>query len=222
MKKSSIISAAFVAVLFLGACARVETVVPDTLKEDVPIDFSWYTSRAQTKANPTYFVDSGSDHLNSGTSMGVFGYFHPQSNGSAGTWNRAVGAYNTPNLFYNEAVSITESNGNYTYDYEHDRFWPRNKLDRISFIAYYPWNELNTSGNATDETIVEPFLDSRSERQGMVGFYYVVPAKSEEQVDFMVSDLCLEQSKAVWTDNHAQGLTGNANGKVKFFFHHAL
>ncbi len=229
MKKIPVISVAFVAVLFLGAgCAKVETFVPDTLKEDVPIDFSWYTSRAQTKANPTYFVGdvtaTGQErHLNSGTSMGVFGYFHPQtSGGAAGTWNTSAGAYNTPNLFYNEPVSITESGGNYTYDYEHDRYWPRNKLDRISFIAYYPWNELNTSGAATDETIVEPFLDTRSERQGMVGFYYVVPAKSEDQVDFMVSDLCLEQSKAVWTDNHAQGLTGNSNGKVKFFFHHAL
>ena len=228
MKKIPVISVAFVAVLFLGVgCAKVETFVPDTLKEDVPIDFSWYTSRAQTKANPTYFVGdvtaTGTQrHLNSGTSMGVFGYFHPQSNGSAGTWNTSAGAYNTPNLFYNEAVSITESSGNYTYDYVHNRYWPRNKLDRISFIAYYPWNELNTSGAATDETIVEPFLDVNSVRQGMVGFYYVVPAKSEDQVDFMVSDLCLEQSKAVWTDNHAQGLTGNSNGKVKFFFHHAL
>ena len=228
MKKNSIISAAFVAVLFLGACARVETVVPDTLKEDVPIDFSWYTSRVQTKANPTYFVGDATTtgvarHLNSGTSMGVFGYFHPQNAGVAGTWDTSAGSYNTPNLFYNEAVSITETAGNYTYDYVHDRFWPRNQLDRISFIAYYPWNELNTTGSATDETIVEPFLDTRSERQGMVGFYYVVPAKSEDQVDFMVSDLCLEQSKAVWTaTNHAQGLTGNANGKVKFFFHHAL
>jgi hypothetical protein len=227
MKKNSIISAAFVAVLFLGACARVETVVPDTLKEDVPIDFSWYTSRVQTKADSKYFVGDATTtgaarHLNDGTSMGVFGYFHPQNAGVAGTWDTSDGAYNTPNLFYNEAVSIEEDGGVYTYDYAHDRFWPRNKLDRISFIAYYPWNELNTTGSATDETIVEPFLDSRSERQGMVGFYYVVPAKSDEQVDFMVSDLCLEQSKAVWTDNHAQGLTGNSNGKVKFFFHHAL
>lgn len=228
MKKNHIISIAFVAILFLGACAKVENAVPDTLKEDVPIDFSWYTSRAQTKADPKYFVGDATTtgterHLNDGTSMGVFGYFHPQTSGGvAGTWNTSAGAYNTPNLFYNEPVSIAEDNGTYTYDYANSRFWPRNKLDRISFIAYYPWNELNTSGAATDETIVEPFLDVNSVRQGMVGFYYVVPVKSEDQVDFMVSDLCLEQSKAVWTDNHAQGLTGNANGKVKFFFHHAL
>ncbi|MBR3563053.1 MAG: fimbrillin family protein [Bacteroidales bacterium] len=229
MKKNHIISIAFMAVLILGAgCAKVETIVTDTLKEDVPIDFSWYTTRnTATKADPTFFVGdvtaTGQQrHLNSGTSMGVFGYFHPQNEGAAGTWQTGAGAYNAPNLFYNEPVSITETSGTYTYDYANSRFWPRNKLDKISFIAYYPWNKLNTSGSATEDTIVEPFLDNRSERQGMVGFYYVVPEDSGDQVDFMVSDLCLEQSKAVWADDNSQGLTGNANGKVKFFFHHAL
>lgn len=228
MKKLPIIFAAYVAALLLGAgCVKVETFVPDVLKEDVPIDFSWYTNRNTTKANTTYFVGDATTtgverHLNSGTSMGVFGYFHPQESGAAGTWKTGTGAYNAPNLFYNEPVSITENSGTYSYDYTNSRFWPRNNLDKISFIAYYPWNELNTSGSATDNTIVEPFLDNRSVRQGMVGFYYVVPEDSKDQVDFMVSDLCLEQSKAVWTGNNAQGLTGNTNGKVKFFFHHAL
>lgn len=228
MKKNHIISIALVAVLFLGAgCARVETTVPDTLNEDVPIDFSWYTNRSLTKADPTYFVGDATTtgqqrHLNSGTSMGVFGYFHPQNAGAAGTWQTGTGAYNAPNLFYNEPVSISEENGVYSYDYANSRFWPRNNKDKISFIAYYPWNQLNTSGAANENTIVEPFLDNRSERQGMVGFYYVVPEDSGDQVDFMVSDLCLEQSKAVWTANHAEGLTGSENGKVKFFFHHAL
>lgn len=222
--KGLLIAAAAVVV---AACVKNE-IIDEGKKE--AIDFSWYTNRGNvvTKADPTYFVGDPTTtgverHLNSGTSMGVFGYFHPQtSGGAAGTWNTGAGAYNAPNLFYNEPVSITENAGTYSYDYTNSRFWPRNKLDKISFIAYYPWNQLNTTGGATENTIVEPFLDSRSERQGMVGFYYVVPEDSGDQVDFMVSDLCLEQSKAVWTDNHAQGLTGNTNGKVKFFFHHAL
>ena len=211
------------------SCVKIETYVNDVLKEDVPIDFSWYSTRTIfTKANPDYFVGdataTGSErHLNSGTSMGVFGYFHPQGSGSvAGTWQTGAGAYNAPNLFYNEPVSIAETAGTYTYDYANSRFWPRNTLDRISFIAYYPWNELNTSGSASVNTIVEPFLDNYSVRQGMVGFYYVVPEDSEDQVDFMVSDLCLEQSKALWSSDNSKGLTGSANGKVKFFFHHAL
>lgn len=210
-------------------CAKVETYVKDTLKEDVPIDFSWYSTRnVFTKADPTYFVGdvagatSAERHLNSGTSMGVFGYFHPQESGSKGTWKTGAGEYNAPNLFYNEPVSITENGGVYTYDYSNSRFWPRNKMDRISFIAYYPWNELNESGAASTSTIVEPFLDKSSTRQGMVGFYYVVPQNSDNQIDFCVSDLCLEQSKAEWTEDNNRGLTGTATGKVKFFFHHAL
>lgn len=228
MKKRTTYILLLAALLSGFGCSKVETYVKDVLDEDVPIDFSWYSDRnLETKADPNYFVGdvnaTGVErHLNSGTSMGVFGYFHPQNAGAAGTWQKGAGAYNAPNLFYNEPVSITKTGENYTYDYANSRFWPRNKLDKISFIAYYPWNELNTSGSATEDTIVEPFLDNRSERQGMVGFYYVVPEKSEKQVDFMVSDLCLEQSKAVWAGDNSQGLTGNANGKVKFFFHHAL
>lgn len=219
--------------LAVMSCAKIENDVK--INEQLgyeesseTVDFSWYTSRTLTKADPTYFVGdvtaTGTQrHLNSGTSMGVFGYFHPQtSGGAAGTWQTGAGAYNAPNLFYNEPVSISEEGGVYSYDYANSRFWPRNNKDKISFIAYYPWNQLNTSGAANENTIVEPFLDNRSERQGMVGFYYVVPEDSGDQVDFMVSDLCLEQSKAVWTANHAQGLTGSENGKVKFFFHHAL
>jgi len=215
------------------SCAKIENYTsydPELGYEQSanPVDFSWYTSRGiDTKADPTYFVGTptGSGtarHLNSGTSMGVFGYFHAQDNGSAGTWQTGSGSYNAPNLFYNEAVNIAESGGNYTYNYLNSRFWPRNSLDKISFIAYYPWNELNTSGSASTSTIVEPFLDNRKVREGMVGFYYVVPEDSGDQVDFMVSDLCLEQSKAVWTNDHSEGLTGNVNGKVQFFFHHAL
>ncbi len=228
MKKRTTYILLLAALLSGFGCSKVETYVKDVLDEYVPIDFSWYSDRnLETKADPNYFVGdvnaTGVErHLNSGTSMGVFGYFHPQNEGAAGTWQKGAGAYNAPNLFYNEPVSITETSGTYTYDYANSRFWPRNKLDKISFIAYYPWNELNTSGSATEDTIVEPFLDNRSERQGMVGFYYVVPEDSGDQVDFMVSDLCLEQSKAVWADDNSQGLTGNSNGKVKFFFHHAL
>lgn len=220
-------------VLCLASCSKIEVKTYDDgdvhyEESSELVDFSWYTTRnLGTKANPTYFVGdataTGTErHLNSGTSMGVFGYFHPQEGGAAGTWKTGASDYNAPNLFYNEPVSINEDSGTYSYDYTNSRYWPRNKLDKISFIAYYPWNKLNTSGQASEDTIVEPFLDNNSVRQGMVGFYYVVPEDSKKQVDFMISDLCLEQSKAVWSDNHAQGLTGNANGKVKFFFHHAL
>ena len=245
MKKSILIIVA--AALTLVSCLKVEKYegsgFPKYEESDSPVGFSWYTRRTlysgsssvPTRANPDYFIGGvsgsvGETHLNDGTSMGVFGYFHPQDNGSQGTWKHGAGVYNTPNLFYNEQVTITnEGGGSYSYDYTHNRYWPKNPLDRISFIAYYPWNELNTSGSASTSTIVEPFLDTQSKREGMVGFYYVVPEKSKDQIDFCVSDLCLEQSKALWDTDHTQGLTigtetsvTDNTGTVKFFFHHAL
>ena len=227
--------------LAFSSCVMVETDVEYDSefgyeKSASPVDFCWYSNRAVgTRADSDFFIGDPTAtgtvrHLNDGTSMGVFGYFHPQESGSQGVWKHGTGVYNAPNLFYNEQVTIASLGaGRYSYDYANNRFWPKNTLDRMSFIAYYPWNALNTSGSATANTIVEPFLDNQSKREGMVGFYYVVPEDSKEQIDFCVSDLCLEQSKALWDSDHTQGLTIGTEtsvtdnvGTVKFFFHHAL
>lgn len=248
MKKNLLITA--LAALSLASCYKVETYVDTGAylnydKSDSPVGFSWYTRRSLglplsapvTRADTNYFVGGVSNtgtsterHLCDGTSMGVFGYFHPQNAGSQGEWQHGAGVYNAPNLFYNEEVSISYDGSYYAYDYTNDRYWPKNTLDRISFIAYYPWNELNTSGSASSTTIVEPFLDSYKTREGMVGFYYVVPEDAAHHIDFCISDLCLEQSKALWDTDHNQGLTigtetsatADKQGTVKFFFHHAL
>lgn len=221
-----------IALLTAFSCVKVE-VFEEPVK-DSPVEFSWYSNRTHqaTKANPTYFVGDESvtgtqRHLPSGTSFGVFGYFHQQQSGVAGSWADATPNY--PNLFYNEAVSVNESSGSYTYSYTNSRFWPKNPLDRISFIAYYPYNsELNTDGSQNDDIIVEPVLDARYQHDGMVSFNYRTPDDSDQAVDFMISDLCMDQSKKLWDDDpsHAIGITGadgTENGtRVRFFFHHAL
>lgn len=225
MKKIAYILLTMSALLTAAAsCAKMEK-IKDSLEDEL-ISFSWYASRnAQSKADATYFVGSATlgqeRHLPVGTSFGVFGYFHPQSNGVAGSWSDA--SENHPRLLYNEAVSIgLGANSAYEYNYTHSRYWPKNTLDRMSFIAYYPWNELNTTGTASVNEIVEPFLDSGYQRDGMVGFYYTVPQDARNHIDFMVSDLCKDQSWALWNSDNTKGLTGNDNGKVKMFFHHAL
>lgn len=225
----SILAIALVTAL---ACAKVENFVEPV--KDTPISFAWYSNRtsAATKADSDFFVGdetvTGTQrHLPSGTSFGVFGYFHPQQAGVAGSWDDSNQNY--PNLFYNEPVSVTESSGSYTYNYTNSRFWPKNALDRISFLAYYPYNsELNTDGSQNENIIVEPVLDSRYKHDGMVSFNYRVPENSANAVDFMISDMCMDQSKKVWDDDpaHATGITGadgTENGtRVRFFFHHAL
>lgn len=205
------------------SCARISV---DTVPQEEPIGFSWYTPRpTTTKADTELFVD-GHD-LSEGTSMGVFGYFHPLYEDGGGTtqhgsWEDGVNV-NRPNLFYNEQVTV----GTPDYTYDHSRYWPGNVNDRISFIAYYPYSD-NVSRTGEDtgtdtECSVEPFLDSDGSNNGLVGFKYTVPEDVSEHVDFMVSDLCMDQSKALWKEsNGTQGLTGPENGKVKFYFHHAL
>ena len=195
---------------------------------DEKIDFSWYANRPAdggTRANATYFVGgpgaAAERHLPVGTGFGVFGYFHPQHAGVAGSWTDNY-SDNHPRLFYNEPVTVGSDGLAYTYTYSNSRYWPKNTLDRMSFIAYYPWNALDEDGSPNDDTVVEPFLDRHYERRGMIGFYYTVPSSADDAVDLMVSDLCMDQSYALWSSDHSQGLTGNANGKVKFFFHHAL
>ena len=195
------------------------------------VDFSWYTFRSNPKPMPvatradTNVMVGGSGvetHLPSGKSFGVFGYYHPQvSNSVAGGW-KDLTHDNTPNLFYNEQVSISESAGVYSYSYVHSRYWPNNNRDRMSFIAYYPYYAGIATGLIDRNALVESFLDSHYEREGMVGFYYLVDPDPAKHVDFLVSDLCCDQSKALWDQNHSTGLTGTANGNVKFYFHHAL
>jgi len=209
--------------IILGAFSCSKNTVLDE-QPDESIDFSWYAKRSvSTKADASLFVGgSGTEtHLPDGSSFGVFGYFHPQYNGNAGGWKDGVN-YNYPNLFYNEGVTIDEDGGTYSYTYENSRYWPKNTLDRISFFAYYPYNPLLAGETPSDDTIVEPFLDTDYEREGLVGFYYTVPTTAAEGVDFMISDLCLDQSKTIWNNDNSKGLTGTDNGKVKFFFHHAL
>ena len=222
MKAKHLISTVFAA-LAMMSCIKVEN--EETFKPEDAVDFSWYTRRsgsADTKADAN-FVDSGSTNLPIGSSFGVFGYFHPQINSTTpGGWNDGVNN-NYPNLFYNEPVSIGGTTSAYTYNYTNSRFWPKNTLDRISFLAYYPYQaQINSSGEPNPNAVVEPVLDSRYEHEGLVSFNYQVKHNSADHVDFMISDLCEDQSKKVWDGDHSKGVTGTENGKVKFFFHHAL
>ena len=224
MKKKHIIL--ILTALTALSCGRV--VVDDG--PDEPIGFGWYAARsakASTKADTGTLV-TGVTHLPSGSTFGVFGYFHAQSgtaqNPVAGGWKDNV-SRNYPNLFYNESVAISGSNGNYTYSYDNSRYWPKNTNDRISFFAYFPYNASMVEDEQEQQSntaIVEPILDYNNAQEGMVSFYYTVPADPADHVDFMVSDLCADQSKALWNTDHTRGLTGTENGKVKFFFHHAL
>ena len=220
MKSRHIILTILAALSVMG-CVKVD--IDRNSIQDDQVDFSWYARRSSsvTKADDS-FVNSGSTNLPIGSSFGVFGYFHPQIDDThKGGWNDTHPNY--PNLLYNEPVTIGGTTSAYTYTYTNSRFWPKNTMDRISFIAYYPYqNQISADGSPNPDAVVEPVLDSSYGHEGMVSFNYQVKSDAADHVDFMVSDMCMDQSKKVWDGDHSKGVTGTEDGKVKFYFHHAL
>ena len=199
----------------LAACSKTEVID----SELVPLVFDSYTPRlAQGSGNdngwnPTKagssFIDSGQTHLPDGSSFGVFGFFHPENGGSTGTW--ADSNPNHPNLMNNQKVDVSESGGVYSCTYSPKRYWPKNSKETISFFAYYPYD--------TGDTGFTIKSDLTKDSNGMGSLRFRCSEDHTKQVDFMVSDLCMNQSKPGGV------LTGSApadEGKVRFTFHHQL
>ena len=207
MKKSVYIYIMLLAAL--AACSKNEVNT-----ELVPLDFDSYILRpAQgsgsgngwipTKAGDS-FVDSGQTHLPDGSSFGVFGFFHPQVGNNAGSW--ADSNPNHPNIMNNQKVDVSEADGVYTCTYSPRRYWSRNSKETISFFAYYPYD-----AGETGYTIKS---DLTKDSNGMGTLRFRCSEDYTKQVDFMVSDLCMNQSKP------GSVLTGS--DKVQFTFHHQL
>lgn len=190
------------------------------------VGFDTYALR--TKAGDTYVGgnQTSTSNIPAGGKFGVFAYFHPAVGNTAGSWDNSNVNNNRSNLMLNQSVERVEpSSGTYAYYYPatESRYWPKNNNDRISFFAYYPYasNAFIVDENATSDgtgiTLQDPDDDHYGYAHNPVGFpkfKFTVNPDASEQVDFMISDMCLNQSKA------AGVLTGSGN--VKFTFHHML
>src|SRR5574344_905536 len=171
-----------------------------------PISFGAYAGRAVTKADATNYVDGTTfTNIPSGASFGVFGYFHPgnftTTPTTPGTWSSSA----TPNLMNNVQVTAGAADGS-SFTYTPYRYWPLTTEDRISFIGYYPYAP--ATGNTTGIT---PNVTS-----GFGSYTFVANPDKTKQVDFLISDLAANQSKA------ANYCTGSVNGTVNLTFHHVL
>ena len=188
------------------------------------ISFDTYAVR--TKAGDSYI----SKNIPEGGRFGVFAYFHPAvSDKQAGSWTDKIqgGANaNRANLMLNQPVEkICPSANTYSYYYpdNQSRYWPRNPNDRISFFAYYPYaaGGFNSdAGDVTGITLQDPDDDTYGYAHNPVGFpkfRFSVHKDPSEQVDFMISDMCLDQCRTT----EKKILTG-ADGTVMFTFHHML
>ena len=186
------------------------------------------TFAIRTRAGSSYIGGNGNSTTNIpvNSKFGVFAYFHPGSNGNTGTWNTNNVYANTSNLMLNQWVQRIEPSENtyaYYYPAEDSRYWPKNETDRISFFAYYPYAanafvvDENAQSDGTGITLQDPDDDHYGFVHNPVGFpkfKFVVNPDASKQVDCMISDMCLNQSK------RAGVLTGD--GDVRFTFRHML
>lgn len=209
------------------SCVRIETYGG----KDERIGFDTYALR-NTKAGSTYVGGSttSTSNIPINGQFGVFAYFHPGNDtgtpatSTVGTWDNTNVRNNLSNMLLNECVTrVSPSTGTYAYTYENTRYWPKSQYDRISFFAYYPYAANAFVENATNDdtgiTLRAPgdaFVPYSQDPYGFPRFRFVVNEDASKQVDFMISDMCLNQSK------QAGVLTGRPDDDVQFTFHHML
>jgi hypothetical protein len=177
------------AALVLSSCSK-STVSEDTSDVNA-IGFGTYSGTA-TKADASLVNGT---KLAAG-SFGVYGYITTGANWSTGA---------SPAFMTNQAVAF---DGASTYTYSPKRYWPKDETNLLSFYGYYP---LATSTNG-----ITPSLTKTS--TGLGTYTFAVASASENQVDFMVSNL----AKDLTWSNAGTATGSGKNGLVKLTFKHML
>ena len=219
--------------LLFTACSQ-DTVSDGTTSqpERLPVTFGYYAARTATtrategqqggvatRAQKETVVD-GSTHrtIPEGQRVGVFGFYQGQDKWAPKTFT-ADFMYNQP-LVAGTATEVTEKGADGTTDttvvrcalsYDNDanqKYWPNTPGDKLAFIAYYPWMEAPADKElATLDTYIQPVFT----QGGGIGYFrFKVAANSKDQLDFMVSDAIVDQTKPKIGD------------RVRLTFHHAL
>ena len=221
--------ALMLASLLLTACSK-DTVTDEVtpLPENQTVAFGYYaartaTTRAQagaaTRAQTATFVDGSTNKtIPKGQLVGVFGFYQGQDDWTPKKFT-ADFMYNQP-LVAGEATDVKEKASDGTTDttvvrcalnYANDaekKYWPNTPGDKLAFIAYYPWNEAPTDDKlSTLDTYIQPVFTKGG---GLGTFRFKVAANTKDQLDFMVSDSVVDQTKPGISD------------RVHLTFHHAL
>lgn len=194
---------------FAPACTKAES----QSVQDIPVAFSTYAQRSVTKADGS-FVAPGGDFV-AGAQIGVFGFYHNDSN-----WS--TDAENIPDFMYNQLVT-KQDDGSWTYSPV--KYWPNEtgasatstNIDRLSFWGYYPHIEASAYSD-TDAELRFWKADgnySTAYSNAIAGLPSVTFTQSSDvtkQVDLMFT--ALEPTK----DLTKPGI----NDKVTLKFYHAL
>lgn len=188
-----------ITLIFLASCTAE---VPQELEEQLerkPVTFMTYISQPVTRADSSLLAVA---QIPGGQSIGIYGYYHDNSSWSSSS---------TPNFMFNQQA--TNNGLNQPFTYSPLKYWPNEKTDKVSFIAYYPYCN-GAADDGTDNDIASTGISPRlaNSGKGLPSFDFTVNDDVKMQVDFMVSDLIRNQQK-----NNNIGV----NDRVRFNFRHA-
>ena len=226
---------AAVAAAVLTSCAKTHDTHQYTGAGDA-VSFSVYAGKAATKAvsatDPYGNIVTAT--LESSTSgFGVFGYY-------TGNANYASGSFSA-NFMYNQQVTCDGTK----WEYHPVKYWPNEHgnqavstdTDKLTFMAYAPWVEINTLNTDTPSTVNDGSDNDATEGiismtgnavEGDAKLSFVVPSASDEQIDLLYGVLKTASTNVQGgTDGVANGAIKDltkqeCDGKVSILFKHAL
>lgn len=176
-----------------------------------PIAFGDAYTAQQTRSSAAYSVEQGID---AGQSIGVYAYYHDNT-----TWsNEAV-----PNFMWNQQATCQERGGSFTYSPL--KYWPNESGDKLSFMAYFPYTDVDAADPESAESPTKTGLTPlfANDDAGLPTFNFTVKETADEQVDFLLSELLPNLPNgtgAVSPGNPDDRSTLTVTDRVHFLFHH--
>ena len=197
----------FLLVALLISCAKESSVTdsPEVKQtESVPVGLKGYVPKAQaagTRSSELFNTDQG---IPDGRSIGVYAYYHQNSN-----W--LTNGSNQLNFMINQQATHNKLAD--AYIYSPLKYWPNTPGDKLSFIGYYPFTDGAASGE-TSTTSTGITIGAISD-SGLPTFGFTVKDAEADQVDFLVSDLLVNQTKPAIHES-IRLLFKHATSKISF------
>ena len=195
----------------LISCAKESSVLdtPEVKQaEPVPVGLSGYVPKAQTagtRSSEFFNTDQG---IPDGRSIGVYAYYHQNSNWLSDTSTQ-------PDFMTNQQATHNKLAD--AYIYSPLKYWPNTPSDKLSFIGYYPYTDGAASGETskTSTGITNITLVEGDDGRVLPTFDFTVKDAEADQVDFLVSDLLVNQTKPAIHES-IRLLFKHATSKISF------
>ena len=203
LDKAKYILVAVLASVAAAGCARVEII-----SESIPVTFTTYRQRTETKADASYVAPGGD--FAEGAVVGVMGYYHDGC-------TFETDPSNITDYMYNTALT-KQSDGSWTYS--PIKYWPNefgtgansDNVDKLSFWGYYPRNATGLSLYKSGTTTA---YDNNT--SGLPKAVFTQSTDPAYQVDLMFTEPLLNLYR-----NDASNHSRLTDGEVTLVFKHAL